>query len=883
MLFRVKLKFARRTLVPPLALLAALFVATPAGAQTKSATTEADYQPCSTVETTQAAPPADSPALFRCAELRFHPENNPLVETETYSYYLKYKSSAAEGKWIPYKQDLVVADGNNLWKTGFLDNYWIEEIDEPYANGVKGIHVVYHLAERPRLKGVEYLGPDGKKPRVEVSKIEEAMKAKGVSLQVDSFLDQASIRRVQGVVKELYAEKGYQAADVTPKVTPVDGSSGRLVRLVFNIDEGPEIKIRQIDWQGNTAFSDGKLTGEIKDNKPHSWLSWLTQTGTYQEAKFADDAQRVSEFYQNRGYARAQVGMPQIETMEDSKDGKTRWIKLRIPVDEGQKYKLGKITVAGSTVLKDEFIIPFFKMKEGEQISRKKIIKGLEEIKKVYGHFGYWEATPSPELRFRGIDENTGKPVGPGPVPDVVDITLNMNEGKPFYVNRITFAGNTTTHDAVIRREMRVAEGMLFDSEALTDSVKRLNQLGYFKPLERPEDMDVHPTPGIPQMVDIRLKFEEQNRNQLTFGAGVSQYEGVFGQLGFQTSNFLGRGETLGVNLQKGSQARNYQLSFSKPWVFDRPISAGMDIFSRKFTFISQYSQGETGGDAVVSFPLGGYKRLSLGYSFARISISDIGPAYQGLLQDTAYDISKITPAFIYNTVNVPIFPRSGTRYTASVGVAGLGGTANFVSTNLEAIWFVPVKNKMALAVRLNSQYSRPYSGTTALPVSERAYLGGEYTVRGFDLRSIGPRDALSGVVLGGNKTLVFNAEYYFDIVRSVRFLVFFDAGQVRDLGAPFVWKDAITKFVPPPADLLQDFSGGILTFPGAPTGTTEVIGYSAATKTSVGGELRFFMPVLNVPFRLIAAYNPSRFGVLNNKLQPTQKFTFRFAVGTTF
>ena len=155
--------------------------------------------------------------------------------------------------------------------------------------------------------------------------------------------------------------------------------------------------------------------------------------------------------------------------------------------------------------------------------------------------------------------------------------------------------------------------------------------------------------------------------------------------------------------------------------------------------------------------------------------------------------------------------------------------------------------------------------------------------MRGFDIRSIGPRDATSGVVLGGNKTLVFNAEYYFMIAGPVRFLLFYDAGQVRDLGAPFVWKDAITQVVPPPAPLLTDFSGGILTYPGAPVSTIETIGRTSATKTSTGAELRFFMPVLNVPFRLIAAYNPQRFGVYNNKLQLTPKFTFRFAVGTTF
>src|SRR4029079_6752459 len=178
-----------------------------------------------------------------------------------------------------------------------------------------------------------------------------------------------------------------------------------------------------------------------------------------------------------------------------------------------------------------------------------------------------------------GIDPETGRPTGPDEPPPIMDINLKMNEGKQFYVNRITFVGNTTTHDAVIRRELNVAEGALFNSEALKMSVRRLNQLGYFKPLEREEgEMDVTPAVNAENKVDVKIKVEEQNRNQIAFGAGYSQFEGVFGQLSFQTSNFLGRGETLGVELQRGSQAEQYQLSFSEPYLFDRPINAGFDL-----------------------------------------------------------------------------------------------------------------------------------------------------------------------------------------------------------------------------------------------------------------------------------------------------------------
>ena len=169
-------------------------------------------------------------------------------------------------------------------------------------------------------------------------------------------------------------------------------------------------------------------------------------------------------------------------------------------------------------------------------------------------------------------------------------MTLRLQEGKQYFVNRITFAGNTTTRDNVIRREIRLVESGVFNTEALKYSIKRLNQLGYFKPLEG-EAIGVDKTAGADNKVDIKLKFEEQNRNQLTFGAGVSQYDGFFGQLAFQTSNFLGRGETFTVSAQQGSRATNYQLAFTEPFLFDKPQTAGVDLFIRELQYIGLYTQ----------------------------------------------------------------------------------------------------------------------------------------------------------------------------------------------------------------------------------------------------------------------------------------------------
>lgn len=807
-------------------------------------------------------PPPNSPPLVACVQFVAHPVNELVVDRATYRYYLKEGFSLpSQDKWVPYDEAAVQADFWNLWRTGFLDNLWVEVIDEPYANGVMGKHIVFHLEERSRVKQVDYQPAEAdKKLKVDVSKIEQALKDKGIQINLDSFVDQATIRRVQGTIRDLYAEKGYEAAVVTPQLTTLAGGV-KLVRLTFTIDSGPEFKIKQVTFDGNQAFSDGKLVGQMKDNKPQSWLSFITDAGKYQAAKFADDADKVLAFYQKHGYARARIGDPQVEVMEDSADRNKRWIRLRIPVDEGEQYRVGKFEITGNKTITTAYLRSVFKLKQGDVYNADKIGKGMEKAREAYGTYGFVDLAMNPDLSFRGLDPNTGKPVGPTPPPPIVDVTVHFVEGPQYFIHRITFLGNTTTHDTVIRRELRIAEGGVFNTEALKDSVRRLNQLGYFKPLEKSEDIQILPTPGVDGQMDVKLKFQEQNRNQISFGAGVSQYDGFFGQLSFQTANFLGRGETVGISLQKGSQAKNYQVSFSEPYLFDRPMTAGINLYTRQYIYPLQYTENESGGNMLFGFPVADYTRLYMGYSYERIEVPQnrINPSYLDptVLNSSPYlrdallinqgghrTVSKISPSLVFNTVNAPIFPDSGTRYTVAFDLAGIGGDTSYYSGRLEGIWYKKFTARTSVGFRAQAQYIRPYGSTSTLPIFEKFFLGGEYSIRGFDIRSVGPRDSVSELVIGGNKSLLFNAEYYINIMSQARLVAFYDAGQAPDTGESF----AMDKF-----------------------------------RTSTGLELRFFMPVLNVPFRLIAAYNPQRAGVLNNNLLQTRRFTFRFAVGTTF
>ncbi len=479
---------------------------------------------------------------------------------------------------------------------------------------------------------------------------------------------------------------------------------------------------------------------------------------------------------------------------------------------------------------------------------------------------------------------------------------MRVDEGKQYFINRITFTGNTTTRDNVIRRELRIVEAAPFNTMALKDSVKRLNQLGYFKPLEG-EAVDVQKTTTADNKVDIQLKFEEQNRNQLTFGAGVSQFDGFFGQLSFQTSNFLGRGETFSVTAQQGNRAKNYQVAFTEPFLFDRPMTAGIDIFSREIRYEGQFTQASVGGNIVFGFQVMPYARMFVNYSLERVEVKDLNPLYQDplvlagnpFLADSLLigeggkrTISKIGPSFVYNTVDHPIFPTSGSRYTLSMDWAGIGGNTNFVNPRAEAIRYFPLgaKRRTSLGFRAQAEYIKPYGSTIALPIFERLFLGGEYSMRGFDLRTVGPRDPVTGLVLGGNKSLLFNVEYLISIAGPVRLVLFYDAGQVRAGGQNFSWKEPVTQItypgalIPDPSDFYQiPFNPFVSGF----DPEISQIGERSAFKTSTGAEIRFFMPVLNVPFRLIFAANPSRGGVLDNNLRPEKKWKFRFAVGSTF
>ncbi len=793
-------------------------------------------------------PPAGSGPVIYLLALCFAAQGNvSLISAETYLYYIQTRPSRpSQDAWVPFDagaRDTMLADFRRLWATNFLDDLSIEAEDYVFANGVVGKLVTYNIEERQRARIISYSGSKV----LDSDAIEKALLKKNVALRVDSFTDQGQLATVRSTIRDLLAEKGYLSGDVTHEITPLPGSP-KIVNITFSITDGPRVSLRDVEFLGNTTFDDDTLRKALKTNVPRTLVSLFKGGGHYLPDKFEEDATLVEEFYRDHGYIEARVGQPEVRTIEDSEDGRTRWAQLRVPVHEGRRFRVGTLTFEGNEALTSEALRALFRTKEGDWYSLATMRKGFVKAREIYGAGGHMEFTGFPDLTPR-----PGEPDDPA----IVDIVVRLTEGPRFTVNTITFKGNTTTRDSVIRRELRLLEGGVFNTEALKATVQRINQLGYFKPLEGNEtDVQVAKSPSKADSVDLTLTLNEQNRNALQFGGGISQYEGLFANASYTTTNFLGRGESASVSAQKGNRSSAYQLSFTEPFLFDRPLSGGIDLYSRKVDFLTAidqvgYSEVRSGVAVTGGYRVFGFARLFLGYGYevAETAVSDdleqaLGSSGLGIplftmgLDDARNVESRISPSFVYDTVDVPLMSRRGRRLSLSMPIAGgaLGGTVQYVRPEIEYVQYVPVTRRTGLGARVKGGYLRPYGETSALPYYLRYYLGGEYEIRGYGIRTVGPTDA-DQRALGGNRFFLFNAEYYFDLFGPVRALVFHDAGQ------SFAEQERF--------DLRQ-------------------------LRTSTGVEVRFLMPMLNVPFRLIYAWNLYR-----DTYQPAR--ALKFAVGTTF
>jgi outer membrane protein insertion porin family len=831
--------------------LAAILVAPAAFAQDAAPPPDtAVNQPAPAPPDAAGAAAAEEPAADDTLPIveRVEISGNQYLQKETLLFYVSTKPGER------YDERRLKDDFRRLWDTGFINDLLLDVRD-----GQTGKVVTFVLQENKRIQIVDYRGSKA----LTNSNIEDKLKEQEATIRVDSFYDPAKAKKVESIIKQMLAEKGRPFATVRHDAKSI-GPAG--VQLSFIIDEGARAKVKEVTFTGNQVFSDGKLRGQMKKikGKEGGLFSLFTAPmrwgkSTYSEEKWSDpregDKARLQDFYLNHGYVTASVGEPRITYVDGgSKKKPVKYMKIEIPVSEGDQYRVGEISFKGMTVFKEEYIRPLFKMQPGDVYKESRFQKTYDKLRDAYGTQGYFQWTVGTQRK-------------PDPARKVVDVTVNMDEDKRYYVGKINFTGNDSTRDKVIRREVYMNEGDVFNTEALKLSIRRINQLGYFKPMEGPPH--IAPSEAGEDKLDVTFKVEEQNRNQFTFGGGVSGLEGTFINASFSTSNFLGAGETLQLSAQSGRRTKNYQFAVTEPYLFDRPITAGFDLFTRKITYetyqnVVGYTQESTGMSLVFGIPVGRFSRLFTNYAYEIVNIEGLNnllgvtdevdpttgqPVFDPFFfgEEGRHRESRLTPSFVHNTVDNPYSPRSGIKLTSTVQFAGgpLGGDLNYLKPNVEAVFYVPHTKRTALGLRADVGYILPYqetavvdpiTGRNQLPLYQRYFLGGETQIRGVNIRSVGPVDQFNRA-LGGNKYMLFNAEYYFDIGGPLRFLLFYDAGQAFLENQGFDFKQL---------------------------------------RTSTGVELRFIMPVLNVPFRLIYAWNPQR-----DSFQPPS--AFKFAVGTTF
>jgi len=825
----------------------------------------------------------------------------------------------------PYNEDLLRRDFRKLINSGNFDDVRLETEED----GKGGIIVRFIVQERRVVSSINY---DGMKS-ITVSEMLDRFKERKVSLTVDSPFDPNKIQRAAVVIKEYESERGRQYATVDPQLEQIPPSS---LKLTFVVNEGPKVKVGKILVTGNTAEKARWVIEGMKELKPygipHSIIFENIFAKTYDQNKLEYDMEKIRERYNDFGYFRAKIFEPNVNIVPSGGKGwRLPIVKMNqpgivanitIPVEEGKLYKLHSINFVGVKAFKEPntVLLPLFGMRIGDTFSRAKVTKGLENLRNIYGQFGYYNFVPEPDF---GFDNG----------PDQVDLTINVEEDKQFFVRRIDFSGNTTTRDKVIRREILLDEGDIFNTHLWDLSILRLNQLGYFEMLKKEDAADIKVNPGT-DTVDLTLKVRERGKNSIGLNGGVSGIAGSFVGFNYSTNNFLGLGETLSLTSQLGTRMRNVSLGFTEPYLFDRPIQTGFVVYLNRFDFnqgreasilagqnliplynslgsqnLLNYIQNSHGFNVSASYQLHhSFWRtgVTYGYDISNIVTQTTAATnyfqyinFSGVSGPNALDgihTSSITPSLSYNTVNHPISPTGGHSIFFSVAFAGsaLGGNVNTVRPTVDIKYFrpSPLHKGHVLAFHAMSWLITGYGGKEVPPFS-RSFMGGEQDIRGFEIWGITPiafiassaqinvlnsdgstrmQKVVSGGALtsvpvtmtiptyqlitpGGDTQAVGNFEYRIPIVGPITLTAFFDAGVNRIL---------LTDELKMVSSRVSDLN---LSFPQAGfNGLAQIAPGTQKPRASTGLEIDVILPVVNAPFRVYFAYNPS---TVREYLQP--------------
>jgi outer membrane protein insertion porin family len=662
----------------------------------------------------------------------------------------------------------IERDFNSLWNTGYFETLRIDREDTE-----KGIILDVIVGEKPTIREINYKGLNV----VSQSDVLDRFKKAKVGLSVESQFDPTKVKHAEAVLREILAEHGHQFATIKTEVKTIPPAS---VQVNFNIKEGPTVKVGQIRFAGNTHVSALVLRRSMMNLRPigipKSIFFENLFAKTFDASKLEEDSERVRQAYRDRGYYNAAVEEPQTQIRDQ---GGLNWFTFRprtgkridilMPIEEGQRYRLSKITFSGNKAFTNtKALRAQFAVKDGDWFNATLIGKGLENLKKAYGQGGYINFGAIPKA---DVDEQN----------HTVSLNIDIDEGKQFYVSRIEFQGNTVTRDRVIRRELMLDEGSVYNSQLWEYSLLRLNQLEYFEPLKVEQDTEAHQDAEA-GTVDLLLKVKEKGKNSIGLNGGVSGLSGAFLGINYQTNNFLGLGETLSLQGNIGNVSRQFLFGFTQPYVHNRPLNFGFQIFDQKQDFnaaknyqttglaanlsaaqqslVQNYNQASKGLNFSIGYPLKrhAFQRLGMTYSWTKSDITAFSTASQTYFQTISFRSgiqgnnplagivnSSASFSYQYNTVNNPVRPRSGRDISAAFQFSGIGGNLRYIAPfvayrSFRSMHFLTpnANGRNVLGLRAQLGYVQGFGGDVA-PPNNRFYTGGEAELRGFDVRGATP------------------------------------------------------------------------------------------------------------------------------------------------
>jgi outer membrane protein insertion porin family len=653
---------------------------------------------------------------------------------------IRIKSKVGE----PFSTDDVREDIKSIYGMGYFDDVRAEFIDT-----VEGKRLTFIVSERPFVKKVEVVGND----ELTKEKIEGV-----ITIKENLMLDRVLLKENAEKIKALYESEGYYLAEVKHKVK----MEGLKAVVTFEIEEGEEVKIRRITIIGNESFSDEDIK-KIMETKELGIFSFLTGSGKYNEFIFQNDFNSIIDLYYDNGYINAEITDHRVLLSEDK-----RWFYITVALQEGGQYSIGNVDIKGDILTTKEELMENLKLSPDDIFSRRTLFEDISRLRDIYGDKGYAKVDLSPLTTLNDVKKT-------------VDITLDIKKGPLVYIERIDIDGNTRTRDKVIRREVEVEEGMLYSSTSIRRSRNNLRRLGYF------DDVVIIQSPGSSEdKISLNVRVKERPTGQISAGFGYSSVDKLIGTASISQNNVAGTGIKLDLSGTFSATSERYQIGLTEPWLMDKPISAGFNIFKAGREF-PDFTRNSTGFDLRLGFPV--YQRDTrayISYKNEEVEVADVSDTAASIIkeQEGKSDTRSLSGLIRRDTRDDAFFPTEGSIASLSVEYAGgpLGGDNNFVKYITNVIKFFPLPWDTTISLRGELGYIYDFYNTP-VPIYERFFLGGINSIRGFRSREVGPTDPSTGEVIGGTKEVVFNVEFLFPLVSEQRIkgLVFFDAGNAYD------------------------------------------------------------------------------------------------------